>query len=199
MKVRADAKKLMSDIAEVYRKSLEEIREYWEESEEKRIVSNGRERIIAAEPPEERLERVGELKSKAYDKILELKGKWNAEEDLYFSLNGVDVTDDYKLLNEIINPSLEQLKNLAEKYFGKNWTMEQAILNFANGKDKYKAVLEMPHLQSKKERWEVIQFYDEKILKPRFEDSANRVNSAGAFSYENCYIALRDKWLEKIV
>ena len=199
MRTRADAKKLMSDIAEVYRKSLEEISAYWKESDEKRIFESGRERVIAAEPPEKRLDEVRELKSKAYGKILALKGKWQAEEDLYFALNGADVTDDFKLLNDVISPSVEQLKSLAEKYFGKNWTMEQAIVNFANGKDKYKSVMELPRVQPKEERWEIIQFYDEKMMKPMYENSANRINQPlKSYDYQNAYTLIRDKWLQKI-
>lgn len=197
---RADAKKLMRDIADVYSKSLDEIADYWKESEEKRIIQNGRERVIAAEPPEKRAEAVRNLKSKAYGKVAALIGDWTEKENVYFQLNGSDVTDDIKLLSDVFSPSIEQLQALANKYFGKNRTMEQAIVNFANGKDRYKAVLSIPRTQAKEDRADIIDFFDAKIMKPTYSDTADRGGiAAKPYDYQNARELLLNKWVEKIV
>lgn len=174
MKERADLKRLMLDISDVYLKSLKEIADYWEESKEKKTITNGRERIIAAEPEEKRIDTIHEMENVAFSKIQKLKADWEESENEYFTLAGENVTDDVKLLNEVFNPSLEQLKALAEKYFGKNWTMEQAIRNFADGKKKYASILDMPHTQSKEERLHILELYDSKQLRNMYKDTAER-------------------------
>jgi hypothetical protein len=200
MKTRADAKKLMLDIADVYSKSLEEIEAYWKQAQERKIIENGRERFLAAEPPEKIADTIRELKGKAYGKIAELKADWEAKEDAFFSPDGTAITDDMKLLNDVFNPSFEQLKTLADRYFNKNAVMEQAIVNFATDKDKYKAILALPRTQTKGERKEIIEFYDTKVMKPRYSETADVGGVAVTmYDYQNCRKILVDRWLEKIV
>ena len=196
MKIRADFKKLMVDISDVYLKSLKEIADYWKESEEKHIFSNGRERIIAAEPQEKRLDTIHEMENKAFEKISSLKAKWEDEENSFFTLAGENVTDDVKLLNDVFNPTLEQLKTLAEKYFNHNWTMEQAIINFATGKDKYNAILKLPRTQTKDERLHILDLYDSKQLRNRYKDTAERGGEAvKPYDFQNAYKIVFEKFV----
>lgn len=196
MKERADLKKLMADISDVYLKSLKEIADYWEESKEKKTVENGRERTIAAEPDEKRMDTIHEMESQAFAKIQTLKDSWEKAEDDYFTLAGENVTDDVKLLNEIFDPSLEQLKKLAEKYFGKNWTMECAIRNFLDGKKKYASILDLPHTQSKEERLNILELYDSKQLRGMYKDTAERGGLAvKPYDFQNWYKNIFDKFV----
>ena len=195
MKPRADFKKLMLDISDVYLKSLKEIAEYWEESKEKKTITNGRERIIAAEPQEKRSDTIHEMENVAFSKIQKLKADWEESENEYFTLAGENVTDDVKLLNEVFNPSLEQLKALAEKYFGKNWTMEQAIRNFADGKKQYASILDMPHTQSKEDRLHILDLYDSKQLKGMYKDTAERGGLAvKPYDFQNAWEIIFNKF-----
>lgn len=196
MKVRADFKKLMSDISEVYLKSLKEIADYWKDSGEKRIMENGRERILSAEPEEKRKDTVKELEHKAFAKIQALKDSWEKSENEYFMIYGENITDDVKLLNEVFNPSLEQLQGLAQKYFGKNWTMEQAIRNFADGKKKYASILDMPHTQSKEERLHILELYDSKQLRNMYKDTAERGGIAQKpYDFQNAWEIIFNKFV----
>lgn len=196
MKERADLKRLMLDISDVYLKSLKEIADYWEESKEKKTITNGRERIIAAEPEEKRIDTIHEMENVAFSKIQKLKADWEESENEYFTLAGENVTDDVKLLNEVFNPSLEQLKALAEKYFGKNWTMEQAIRNFADGKKKYASILDMPHTQSKEERLHILELYDSKQLRNMYKDTAERGGLAvKPYDFQNAWEIIFNKFV----
>lgn len=199
MKVRADLKKLMSDISDVYLKSLKEIADYWKDSEEKRIMENGRERILSAEPEEKRKDTVKELEHKAFVKIQALKDSWEKSENEYFMIYGENITDDVKLLSEVFNPSLEQLQGLAQKYFGKNWTMEQAIRNFADGKKKYASILDMPHTQSKEERLHILELYDSKQLRNMYKDTAERGGIAQKpYDFQNAWEIIFNKFVDYI-
>jgi len=195
MKTRADLKKLMLDISDVYLKSLKEIADYWEESKENKTITNGRERIIAAEPEEKRSDTIHEMENAAFSKIQKLKADWEKSEDEYFTLAGADITDDVKLLNEVFNPTLEQLKALAEKYFGKNWTMEQAIRNWVDGKKKYASILDMPHTQSKEERLHILELYDSKQLRNMYKDTAERGGLAvKPYDFQNAWEIIFNKF-----
>lgn len=196
MKVRADFKKLMSDISEVYLKSLEEIAKYWKDSEEKRIMENGRERILSAEPEEKRKDTVKELEHKAFAKIQALKDSWEKSEDEFFYPSGADFTADKELLSDVFNPSLAQLKLLAEKYFNKNMVMEQAILNYADKKKQFASILEMPHTQSKEERLHILELYDSTQLRNRYKDTAERGGTAQKmYDFQNVYEAIFNKFV----
>lgn len=199
MKVRADFKKLMTDISEVYLKSLEEIAKYWKDSEEKRIMENGRERILSAEPEEKRKDTVKELEHKAFAKIQALKDSWEKSEDEFFYPSGADFTADKELLSDVFNPSLEQLQLLAEKYFNKNMVMEQAILNYAKNKEKYSGILLLPHTQSKEERLNILELYDSKQLRGMYKDTAERGGVAvKPYDFQNWYKNIFDKFVDYI-
>lgn len=199
MKVRADFKKLMSDISEVYLKSLEEIADYWKDSEEKRIMENGRERILSAEPEEKRKDTVKELEHKAFAKIQALKDFWEKSEDEFFYPSGADFTADKELLSDVFNPSLEQLQLLAEKYFNKNMVMEQAILNYAKNKEMYSGILLLPHTQSKEERLHILELYDSKQLRNMYKDTAERGGVAvKPYDFQNAYKLIFNKFVDYI-
>lgn len=199
MKVRADFKKLMTDISEVYLKSLEEIAKYWKDSEEKRIMENGRERILSAEPEEKRKDTVKELEHKAFAKIQALKDSWEKSEDEFFYPSGADFTADKELLSDVFNPSLAQLKLLAEKYFNKNMVMEQAILNYADKKKQFASILEMPHTQSKEERLHILELYDSTQLRNMYKDTAERGGVAvKPYDFQNAYKLIFDKFVDYI-
>ena len=201
MKERADAKEVMVKITDIYKAELARIKDYWKESAEKNVIENGRERIIAAEPPEKRLDTVREMKQEAYAKVQAAKNAWLDAEHEFFALHGEQITPDMGLLNDVVNPTVEQLQELAERYFHKNAVMEQAIINFAEkNKEKYRIVFAMPRTQTTAERLDVIEVFDKSMMKPRFEDSANRPESnIGAFDFMNCYKAILNQWLLKIV
>lgn len=199
-KVRPDCRKLMADIAETYLAGMKEIRKYWEESGEKKTTYNGMERIMAAEPPEKRLDTVRELKGKYYAKVNALRSAWDAGEAEYFSLHGEDLTDDAKLLNDALNPTIDQLVDVYKRYVGKNWTMENAIRQFCLNKDKYKALLALPRTQGREERAEIVELYDGRIMRPMFTRTADNVNNGlSAFDYEAGYKLYLEKFQEKIL
>ena len=196
MKARADFKKLMSDISDVYLKSLKEISAYWKDSGEKRTTENGRERIIAAEPEEKRLEAVHEMESKAFSEIQALKDAWEKSEDEFFLPSGADITPDEKLLDESFGITIDQLKALANKYFGQNMTMEQKILTFAKNKEKYSGILLLPHTQSKEDRLNILELYDSKNLRGMYKSTAERGGDAvKPYDFQNWYKNILDKFI----
>lgn len=200
MAIRANCKKLMEDIADVYLKSLGAIRKYWEESDERKVYVEGEERIIAAYPMDKRLLTVKKMKDETMAKVEAMISDWERQEVEFFTPHGEDMTDDAKLLSDLFNPSVEQLRVLAERYFNRNATMEQAILNFAEGKDKYEAIRKMPHTQPTATRRDILENFNRIGLKPRFSDSAmngGALNSA--YSYENCYKIILSQWQGQIV
>lgn len=200
IKTRPDARKLMQEIADVYKNNLELVQKYWNDSKPKTVIENGIERELAAIPPEKIQDTIKDFQSKAFQKVESLIEKWNDEESEYFALHGEDLTPDKDLLNDVVNPSLEQLKELASRYFGKNNTMEQSIINFAKGKDKYKAIMELPRTQTHAERKEIIDLYDKRILRPVYINSTQTPEKDySAFYYTNCYIPIVDKWQSKVV
>lgn len=200
MKTRADFRKLLLDISDVYLKSLDEIAKYWKDSEEKKIFENGRERTIAAEPQEKRIDTIHEMENTAFSKIQKLKEDWEKSENEYFTFSSENITDDVKLLNEVFDPPLEQLKILAEKYFNKNWTMEYAIQKFAENKKKYASIFDMPHTQSKEERLHILELYDSKQLRNRYKDTAERGGTAQKlYDFQNVWKQTFDFLAERVV
>ena len=200
MKTRADFRKLMQDISEIYLKSLKEIAKYWADSGEKKIFENGRERIIAAEPQEKRLDTVREFEDKAFAEIQTLKAEWEKSEDEFFNVSGTDATADKELLNDLFDPTKEQLITLAERYFNKNMVMEQMILNFAKERKQFSIILEMPHTQSKAERMDILELYDSKQLRNRYKDTAERGGKAEKmYDFQNCYERIFETYAAKIV
>lgn len=200
MAIRPNCKKLMEDIADVYLKSLAEIRKYWEESGERKVYVENEERVLAAYPMDKRLLTVKEMKDKAISKVDGMIRDWEKEEAAFFQLAGADVTEDVKVLNDVFNPTMEQLRTLAEKYFNKNATMEQAILNFADGKEKYAAITKMPHTQPTAARREILENFNRIGLKPRYSDTAmngGKMNSV--YGYEYCYKILLNQWQSQII
>ena len=196
---RPDAKKLMNDIAEVYKKSVEQVAEYWKESGEKKTIENGRERILAAEPAEKRSDTIHTFQMNTIAEVDGLKEKWLADEKAFFALRGEDITDDMKLLNDVVNPTVDQLRDLAVKYFEKNAVMEQSILNFAKTHgEKYSIIFKMPHTQTTADRESIIDVFDVKMLRSAYLNTTSKPDEDNAFSYNNAYLPILNKAYEKI-
>ena len=198
---RPNCKQLLLDICNDYEKALSDVQKYVHDTDKKEFVENGIERKIEALPIEKRKDGINEIFATVEDTVKAKIDDWQAKEKAFFELNGEDITDDIKLLNETVNPSIEQLQVIASRYFGKNYTMEQAIFNYCRGKKGLSVVMDLPHTQPFEERAGVVNDFYTRMIKPRFTETALNMlygkKSSIAFSdYVKSYLEIYEKKLE---
>lgn len=198
---RPNCKQLLLDICNDYEQALSDVQKYVHDTDKREFVENGVKRKIEALPIEKRTDGINEISGKVDNVIKARIDDWTAKEKAFFELNGDDITDDIKLLNDVVNPSIEQLQVIAGRYFGKNYTMEQAIFNYCRGKAGLSVILDLPHTQSFEERAGLVNDFYTRMLKPRFIETALNMlyekKSSIAFSdYVKSYLEIFAKKIE---
>lgn len=198
---RPNCKQLLLDICNDYEKALPEVQKYVQDTGKREFIENGVERKIEALPIAKRTDGINLICDKVDSVIKARIDDWKTKEKAFFELNGDDITDDIKLLNDVVNPSIEQLQVIAGRYFGKNYTMEQAIFNYCRGKAGLSVILDLPHTQSFEERAGVVDNFYTRMLKPRFIETAMNMlygkKSAIAFSdIVKSYLEVYEKKIE---
>lgn len=198
---RPNCKQLLLDICNDYKKALSDIQKYVHDTDKREFVENGVKRKIEALPIEKRNDGINEISEKVDNVIKARIDDWKAKEKAYFELNGGDITDDIKLLNDVVNPSIKQLQVIAGRYFGKNYTMEQAIFNYCRGKEGLSVIMDLPHTQSFEERAGVVDNFYTRMIKPRFIEAASNMlyNKKSSITFSDCvksYLEIYEKKIE---
>lgn len=187
MKTRAKIEPVMNEIIMTYKNGISEIRNYIESAKSQKIklAENQDERTVQEIEKSKQIEKINGMKLNVINEVKNIIDKYSESENEFFKLDGKEITDDVKLLS--LPLTAEQVKELQTRYKN-NFTMLQAVNDYAK-KNNY---LVFP-LQSKESRIDTLNFWNDKIIYPRFADNTDFQESKYDFlqiaeSYKQSYL-----------
>ena len=162
MKTRAKIEPVMNEIIITYKNGISEIRNYIEsaKSQKVKLAENQDERTVQEIEKSKQIEKINGMKLNVINEVKNIIDKYSESENEFFKLDGKEITDDVKLLSLPLNA--EQVKELQTRYKN-NFTMLQAVNDYAK-----KNNLPVHRLQSKENRIDILNFWNDKIIYPRF-------------------------------
>ena len=187
MKTRKDIEPVMNEIIMTYKNGISEIRNYIESAKSQKIklAENQDERTVQEIEKSKQIEKINGMKLNVINEVKNIIDKYSESENEFFKLDGKEITDDVKLLSLPLNA--EQVKELQSRYKN-NFTMLQTINDYAK-----KNNLPVYRLQSKENRIDILNFWNDKIIYPRFADNTDFQESKYDFlqiaeSYKQSYL-----------
>ena len=187
MKTRAKIEPVMNEIIMTYKNGISEIRNYIESAKSQKIklAENQDERTVQEIEKSKQIEKINGMKLNVINEVKNIIDKYSESENEFFKLDGKEITDDVKLLS--LPLSSEQVAELQNRYKN-NFTMLQTINDYAK-----KNNLPVYRLQSKENRIDILNFWNGKIIYPRFADNTDFQESKYDFlqiaeSYKQSYL-----------
>lgn len=187
MKTRAKIEPVMNEIIMTYKNGISEIRNYIESAKSQKIklVENQDERTVQEIEKSKQIEKINGMKLNVINEVKNIIDKYSESENEFFKLDGKEITDDVKLLS--LPLTSEQVAELQNRYKN-NFTMLQTINDYAK-----KNNLPVYRLQSKENRIDILNFWNDKIIYPRFADNTDFQESKYDFlqiaeSYKQSYL-----------
>lgn len=187
MKTRAKIEPVMNEIIMTYKNGISEIRNYIESAKSQKIklAENQDERTVQEIEKSKQIEKINGMKLNVINEVKNIIDKYSESENEFFKLDGKEITDDVKLLS--LSLTSEQVAELQTRYKN-NFTMLQTINDYAK-----KNNLPVYRLQSKENRIDVLNFWNDKIIYPRFADNTDFQESKYDFlqiaeSYKQSYL-----------
>ena len=162
MKTRAKIEPVMNEIIMTYKNGISEIRNYIESAKSQKIklAENQDERTVQEIEKSKQIEKINGMKLNVINEVKNIIDKYSESENEFFKLDGKEITDDVKLLS--LPLTSEQVAELQNRYKN-NFTMLQTINDYAK-----KNNLPVYRLQSKENRINILNFWNDKIIYPRF-------------------------------
>ena len=187
MKTRAKIEPVMNEIIITYKNGISEIRNYIESAKSQKIklAENQDERTVQEIEKSKQIEKINSMKLNVINEVKNIIDKYSESENEFFKLDGKEITDDVKLLS--LPLTSEQVAELQNRYKN-NFTMLQAVNDYAK-----KNNLPVFPLQSKENRIDILNFWNDKIIYPRFADNTDFQESKYDFlqiaeSYKQSYL-----------
>ena len=187
MKTRAKIEPVMNEIIMTYKNGISEIRNYIESAKSQKIklAENQDERTVQEIEKSKQIEKINSMKLDVINEVKNIIDKYSESENEFFKLDGKEITDDVKLLS--LPLTAEQVVELQNRYKN-NFTMLQTINDYAK-----KNNLPVYRLQSKENRIDILNFWNDKIIYPRFADNTDFQESKYDFlqiaeSYKQSYL-----------
>lgn len=187
MKTRAKIEPVMNEIIMTYKNGISEIRNYIESAKSQKIklAENQDERTVQEIEKSKQIEKINGMKLNVINEVKNIIDKYSESENEFFKLDGKEITDDVKLLS--LPLTSEQVAELQNRYKN-NFTMLQTINDYAK-----KNNLPVYRLQSKENRIDILNFWNVKIIYPRFADNTDFQESKYDFlqiaeSYKQSYL-----------
>ena len=187
MKTRKDIEPVMNEIIMTYKNGISEIRNYIESAKSQKIklAENQDERTVQEIEKSKQIEKINGMKLNVINEVKNIIDKYSESENEFFKLDGKEITDDVKLLS--LPLTSEQVAELQNRYKN-NFTMLQTINDYAK-----KNNLPVYRLQSKENRIDILNFWNDKIIYPRFADNTDFQESKYDFlqiaeSYKQSYL-----------
>lgn len=187
MKTRAKIEPVMNEIIMTYKNGISEIRNYIESAKSQKIklAENQDERTVQEIEKSKQIEKINGMKLNVINEVKNIIDKYSESENEFFKLDGKEITDDVKLLS--LPLSSEQVAELQNRYKS-NFTMLQTINDYAKRNN-----LPVYRLQSKENRIDILKFWNDKIIYPRFADNTDFQESKYDFlqiaeSYKQSYL-----------
>lgn len=187
MKTRAKIEPVMNEIIMTYKNGISEIRNYIESAKSQKIklAENQDERTVQEIEKSKQIEKINSMKLNVINEVKNIIDKYSESENEFFKLDGKEITDDVKLLS--LPLTFEQVAELQNRYKN-NFTMLQTINDYAK-----KNNLPVYQLQSKENRIDILNFWNDKIIYPRFADNTDFQESKYDFlqiaeSYKQSYL-----------
>lgn len=187
MKTRAKIEPVMNEIIMTYKNGISEIRNYIESAKSQKIklAENQDERTVQEIEKSKQIEKINGMKLNVINEVKNIIDKYSESENEFFKLDGKEITDDVKLLS--LPLTSEQVAELQNRYKN-NFTMLQTINDYAK-----KNNLPVYRLQSKENRIDIMNFWNDKIIYPRFADNTDFQESKYDFlqiaeSYKQSYL-----------
>ena len=187
MKTRAKIEPVMNEIIMTYKNGISEIRNYIESAKSQKIklAENQDERTVQEIEKSKQIEKINGMKLDVINEVKNIIDKYSESENEFFKLDGKEITDDVKLLS--LPLTSEQVAELQNRYKN-NFTMLQTINDYAK-----KNNLPVYRLQSKENRIDILNFWNDKIIYPRFADNTDFQESKYDFlqiaeSYKQSYL-----------
>ena len=187
MKTRAKIEPVMNEIIMTYKNGISEIRNYIESAKSQKIklAENQDERTVQEIEKSKQIEKINGMKLNVINEVKNIIDKYSESENEFFKLDGKEITDDVKLLS--LPLTSEQVAELQTRYKN-NFTMLQTINDYAK-----KNNLPVYRLQSKENRMDILNFWNDKIIYPRFADNTDFQESKYDFlqiaeSYKQSYL-----------
>lgn len=187
MKTRAKIEPVMNEIIMTYKNGISEIRNYIESAKSQKIkfAENQDERTVQEIEKSKQIEKINGMKLNVINEVKNIIDKYSESENEFFKLDGKEITDDVKLLS--LPLTSEQVAELQNRYKN-NFTMLQTINDYAK-----KNNLPVYRLQSKENRIDILNFWNDKIIYPRFADNTDFQESKYDFlqiaeSYKQSYL-----------
>lgn len=187
MKTRAKIEPVMNEIIMTYKNGISEIRNYIESAKSQKIklAENQDERTVQEIEKSKQIEKINGMKLNVINEVKNIIDKYSESENEFFKLDGKEITDDVKLLS--LPLTSEQVAELQNRYKN-NFTMLQTINDYAK-----KNNLPVYRLQSKENRIDILKFWNDKIIYPRFADNTDFQESKYDFlqiaeSYKQSYL-----------
>lgn len=187
MKTRAKIEPVMNEIIITYKNGISEIRNYIESAKSQKIklAENQDERTVQEIEKSKQIEKINSMKLNVINEVKNIIDKYSELENEFFKLDGKEITDDVKLLS--LPLTSEQVAELQNRYKN-NFTMLQTINDYAK-----KNNLPVYRLQSKENRIDILNFWNDKIIYPRFADNTDFQESKYDFlqiaeSYKQSYL-----------
>lgn len=167
MKTRAKIEPVMNEIIITYKNGISEIRNYIESAKSQKIklAENQDERTVQEIEKSKQIEKINGMKLNVINEVKNIIDKYSESENEFFKLDGKEITDDVKLLS--LPLTSEQVAELQNRYKN-NFTMLQTINDYAK-----KNNLPVYRLQSKENRIDILNFWNDKIIYPRFADNTD--------------------------
>lgn len=165
MKTRAKIEPVMNEIIITYKNGISEIRNYIESAKSQKIklAENQDERTVQEIEKSKQIEKINGMKLNVINEVKNIIDKYSESENEFFKLDGKEITDDIKLLS--LPLTSEQVAELQNRYKN-NFTMLQTINDYAK-----KNNLPVYRLQSKENRIDILNFWNDKVIYPRFADN----------------------------
>ena len=187
MKTREKIEPVMNEIIMTYKNGISEIRNYIESAKSQKIklAENQDERTVQEIEKSKQIEKINGMKLNVINEVKNIIDKYSESENEFFKLDGKEITDDVKLLS--LPLTSEQVAELQTRYKN-NFTMLQAVNDYAK-----KNNLPVYRLQSKENRIDILNFWNDKIIYPRFCDNTDFQESKYDFlqiaeSYKQSYL-----------
>ena len=187
MKTRKSIEPVMNEIIMTYKTGIDGIRKYIESAKKQtiKISDNDDERTLEEVAREKQIAKINAMKADIMGKVKNIFADYINSENEFFTLDGKAITDDVKLLSLPLNA--EQVKELQTRYKN-NFTMLQAVNDYA-----MKNNLPVHRLQGKENRIDILNFWNDKIIYPRFADNTDFQESKYDFlqiaeSYKQSYL-----------
>ena len=141
---------------------------------------------------EEIEERVIELRQRALARISVIINEFVEGVKAFQTINGVDITPDSQILNDVFSPNQDDVYRLMEKYYDTNYSMAFAIQKYAKGKG-YRC----RHYQTAEQQRAIIDDFI-KIMEPRFFEQLSE-DTGTKMDFDVCVTYYKQRALDRAV